>query len=67
MSATALDRLVEAFAAADITEDTIAGLQDEMRGASVEEQYAILTALRNAGTLTLTLTLLTLTLTLTLT
>ena len=46
-----LDRLVEAFfSSANITEDTIAGLQDELRGKSVEEQYAILTALRSAGT-----------------
>ena len=49
MSATELERLAEAFAAADITEDWIAGVQDEMRGASsMEGQYVVLRALLNA-------------------
>ena len=52
MPATELENLAEAFAAADITEDTIARVKDEMRGASVEEQYAILVALRSAWTKT---------------
>ena len=49
MSATELERLAEAFAASDITEDWIAGMQDEMRGASsLEDQYVVLRALLNA-------------------
>ena len=49
MSSTELERLAEAFAAADITEDWIAGVQDEMRGASsMEGQCVVLRALLNA-------------------
>ena len=52
MSARQMERLADVFAAADVTDDTIARVKDEMRGASVEEQYAILIALRNAWTTT---------------
>ena len=49
MSATELERLAEAFAAADITEDWIAGVQDEMRGASsMEGQCVVVRTLLNA-------------------
>ena len=48
MSARQMERLADVFAAADVTDDTIARVKDEMRGASVEEQFAILIALRNA-------------------
>ena len=48
MSVGQMERLADVFAAADVTDDTIARVKDEMRGASVEEQFAILIALRNA-------------------
>ena len=49
---SSLAAVVEAFAAGDITAETIGCVKEEMRGASIEEQYAVLNALRNACTTT---------------